>query len=195
MKKKILLSLLVIIGLFIITGCKNENNSQSNNTKQDNGKSYNINGVSIKLDKDDNRDNIKYKISSSFTRKFSTTTSTYTIYKDNNKDKYDLSNVIFRLDVNVDTMNSESKIEREKQLVNAKDSFKNIEQSQKTINETTWEYFSFDNMNDASNSFKEHLYITEKKVDKYYYIYKVYFSFSDEINDFENAFMDSIVFE
>lgn len=195
MKKKFLIGLLVIIGVFVITGCKNEKDSQSNNTKLDNDKSYNINGVSIKLDKDDNRDNIKYKISSSFTRNFSTTTSTYTIYKDKNKDKYDLSNITFRLDVNVDTMNSESKIEREKQLVNAKESFKNIEQSQKTINETTWEYFSFDNMNDDENSFKEHLYITEKKVNNYYYIYKVYFSFADDITEFENAFMDSIVFE
>ena len=42
MKKKISL-VLIIIGLFIVIGCKNENNSQSNSTKQDNYKSYNIN--------------------------------------------------------------------------------------------------------------------------------------------------------
>ncbi len=191
MKNKILLGLLVLIGLFTISGCGiSKNNNQGNNEKI-----YNVNGINIKLDKEDDRDNIKYKMSSSFTRVYRTTMSTYTIYKDASKDKYDLANIVFRLDVNVDIMNTESRIEKEKKLVKAKDNFKNIEQNQKTINGTIWEYFTFDNTNDAENIFKEHLYITEKKVNNYYNVYKIYFSFANDIEEFEESFMNSIVFE
>ena len=190
MKKKILLSILVLIGVFIVTGCGNSNNNQVSN-----GKTYNVNGISINLDKDDNRDNIKYKTSSSFIRDYKTTMSTYSIYKDSTKNKYDLSNLTFRLDVNVDIMNIESTLEKEKSLVTKKDTFKNVLQNQKEINGTTWEFFSFDNVYDEENQFKEHLYITERKVDNYYYLYKVYFSRAENIDEFEEAFMDSIIFD
>ena len=34
-----------------------------------------------------------------------------------------------------------------------------------------------------------------EKGDKYYYLYKIYFSFADDINEFEEAFMNNIKFE
>ena len=191
MKKKILLGLFIISLLFVTSACgANKNNNNSND-----GKTYKVNGVSIKLDKDDDRDDIKYKTSSSFTRNYKTTMSTYTIYKDNSKSKYDLSNIILRVDVNVDIMNTDSQLEKEIKVLNRSESFKNVVQNQKNINGTTWEYFTFENNNDSSNPFKEHLYITEKKKDKYYTVYKVYFSFADDIEEFEQAFMNSIVFD
>ena len=190
MKKKIIIGLFIISLLFIVSGCGNKNINNSND-----GKIYKVNGVSIKLDKEDDRDNIKYKTSSSFTRDYKTTMSTYTIYKDNSKSKYDLSNIVLRLDVNVDIMNTESQIEKEIKIINRNENFKNLIQNQKIINGTTWEYFTFENNNDSSNPFEEHLYIAEKKVNKYYSVYKIYFSFADDIEEFEEEFMNRIVFE
>ena len=185
--KKFLLGL-IIICLFAITGCGNKQEISNN------GKECNINGVSVKLNKEDNRDGIKYMISSSFERDYKASTSTYTIYKDKNGDKYDLSNIVFRLDVNVDEMNLESKIEKEKELIKRKDNFEDVIQEQKLINGTTWEYSSFYNTYDANNRFKEHVYVTEKKVNQYYYLYKVYFSYAEDIAEFEEAFMNNVRF-
>ena len=191
MKNKILFSLLIVVGLFVLVGCTNNKNSNQSS----NSKSYNVNGVSIKLDKDDSRDKIKYKIFSNFTSDYKSSTSSYTIFNDNSKDKYDLSNIAFRLEVNADIMNTSSTIENEKTLVNKKDTFKNVVASEKIINSTTWFYYTFDNYYDGHNQFKEHLYITERKIDNYYYVYKVFFIKAEDIAEFEEAFMNSIVFE
>ena len=91
-------------------------------------------------------------------------------------------------------MNLQSKIDREKELVMNKDNFENVQQSQKTLNGITWDYFSFYNNYD-NNRFQEHLYMTERKIDNYYYVYKIYFSYAEGIEDFEESFMNSISFE
>ena len=193
MRKKILLvfliSILLIFGLLFLTGCGNKGETIAKD-----GKTYNIHGLSIKLDKDEEYDKIKYLTSSFFERKFKVTGTSYTIYKDDSKDKYDLSNITFRLDVSTDIMNTNSTIEKEKALVKNKDTYKNIEQSQKNINDIIWDYFVYDN-NNGDISFKQHLYITERKVDNYYYLYKIYFSFAEDIDEFEEAFMNNIKFE
>ena len=109
----------------ILKGVKNEfvdsvNTENSKNTTSDeieskiNGKSYIVNGVSIKLDKEDSNNKIKYDTSSSFNKNSSTTGYVYTIYKNKSEDKYDFSNITFRLDVSVDKMNTQSKIENVK---------------------------------------------------------------------------------
>ena len=188
MKKIVLLSLIVLIGVFVLTGCENISK------KTVDGKTYNINGISVKLDKSDERDGMKYKTSSSFEKDYKSTTTTYTSYIDKNKDKHDLSNIKFRLDVTVDIMNLESRIEKEKKLITSKDNFKNVKQDQKVIDEITWDYFTFDNAYE-NTSFKEHLYLTERKMNNYYYVYKVYFSYAEDIEEFEEAFMNNVKFE
>lgn len=177
--------------LLVVAGCGNANN----NNQSGDGKTYSVNGVSVKLDKEDSCYNIKFLTSKSFERNARSGAFTYSLYKDKSKDKFDLSNIAFRVDVKVDIMNLESKIEREKELVKSNEGFKNLEQSQKTINGTTWEFFSFDNAKDESISFKEHMYIAERQIGEYYYVYEVYFSFADSILEFEDAFMASIVFD
>ena len=94
MKKKILLGLLVIVALFTITGCgKNSNN----NSNVKSSKEYNINGISFELDKEDSISKMKYKVSNSFDRRAGASTTVYYLYYDENKDKYDASNLVFSI--------------------------------------------------------------------------------------------------
>ena len=96
MKEKILLGLLVIVALFTIAGCgKNSNN----NSNVKSSKEYNINGISFKLDKEDSISKMKYKVSNSFDRRAGASTTVYNLYYDENKDKYDASNLVFSISI------------------------------------------------------------------------------------------------
>ena len=190
MKRIISIGMVVIVLLVMAAGCGVANNTD----KPGDGKSYNVNGVTLKLDKEDSSYNIKFKTSKSFEKNTKSGEPTYSLYKDESKDNFDLSNIVFRVDVRVDIMNYESKIEREIELVKSNDGFKNVEQSQKNFNGTDWTYFSFDNTKDDNVSFKEHYYLTEKQIGEYYYTYKIYFSFAENTSDFEEAFIASIIF-
>jgi hypothetical protein len=188
LKRKVII-LLFICGLILITGCGKDTN------KTNDSKLYNINGISIKLDREDFRESLRFKTSTSFVVDYNSTTTTYTIYKDENKDRYDLSNLKFRLDVYVDTMNTESTIDKEIQFVQNNDHFQNIVQEKRRINDKTWEYFSVDNYYDDTNVFQEHIYISERKINDFYFMYKIYFSCAEDIEEFEREFMNSIQYE
>ena len=109
MKKKILLGFLVIVGLLTITGCGKNSNNNNSNAKS--SKEYNINGISFKLDKEDTISKMKYKVSNSFDRRDGASTTVYNLYYDENKDKYDVSNLVFSISITANIMQSESNIE------------------------------------------------------------------------------------
>lgn len=195
MKKKILLSILMIVMIFIITGC-GSNNKTSNSTGNS-SKEYSINGIIIKLDSDDSMSKMKYKTSSSFDRRAGSSTTTYNLYSDNNKDKYDASNLAFSLSVTADIMQTESNIEYDINKLNNNSSLKNISREKKEINGITWEYVSLDNYYEtgADNHFKNHSYYFETYDGKYYTTYIVSFNKADNIEDLENDILNSITFE
>ena len=194
MKKKIFIIVLIIISIFTITGCgiKNNNNSNTNNSKE-----YIINGIKIKLDKEDSRDGIKYKYSNSFARNYASSTTTYKLYYDEKKDKYDISNLAFYLNVTVDIMQTESAIEKDILKIKNNSSNKNITWEQKTINGITWEYITIDRYydNNENEHFKNHTYLYEVYDGKYYKTYIVSFYKADNIEEFEKVFLKNIVFE
>lgn len=192
MKKKILLGFLVIVCLLTITGCgKNSNN----NSNVKSSKEYNINGVSFKLDKEDSISNMKYKVSKSFDTRAGASTTVYNLYYDENKDKYDVSNLVFSISITADIMQSESNIEYAINKLNNNSSLKNISREQKNINDLTWEYITLDNYYDNNNSYKNHSYYYETYDGKYYTTYIIQFNKVDNMEEFENDFIKNIVFE
>lgn len=192
MKKKILLGFLVIVGLLTITGCgKNSNN----NSNAKSSKEYNINGISFKLDKEDTISKMKYKVSNSFDRRDGASTTVYNLYYDENKDKYDVSNLVFSISITANIMQSESNIEYAINKLNNNSSLKNISREQKKINDLTWEYITLDNYYDNNNSYKNHSYYYETYDGKYYTTYIIQFNKVDNMEEFENDFIKNIVFE
>ena len=192
MKKKILLGLLVIVALFTITGCgKNSNN----NSNVKSSKEYNINGISFELDKEDSISKMKYKVSNSFDRRAEASTTVYNLYYDENKDKYDASNLVFSISITANIMQSESNIEYAINKLNNNSSLKNISREQKKINDLTWEYITLDNYYDNNNSYKNHSYYYETYDGKYYTTYIIQFNKVDNMEEFENDFIKNIVFE
>ena len=192
MKKKILLGLLVIVALFTITGCgKNSNN----NSNLKSSKEYNINGISFELDKEDSISKMKYKVSNSFDRRSGASTTVYNLYYDENKDKYDASNLVFSISITANIMQSESNIEYAINKLNNNSSLKNISREQKKINDLTWEYITLDNYYDNNNSYKNHSYYYETYDGKYYTTYIIQFNKVDNMEEFENDFIKNIVFE
>ena len=173
MKKKILLSIIVVFTLFIITGCGANNSNSDSNSKD-----YKIDGVSIKLDKEDSRSGMKYKTSKSFDSKNGSSTSTYYLYYDENKEKYDVSNIVFSISVTADIMQTESKIEYDIHKLNTNSSLKNITRDQKEINDINWEYISLDNYYETGTEehFKIHSYYYELYDGKYYTTYIISFN-------------------
>ena len=188
--KKVILCLLVFIALFTITGCGVSNNSK-------NLKEYNINGVSIKLDREESISGMKYKISKAFDRRAGASTTVYNLYYDNNKDKYDTSNLAFSLSITADIMQTSSNIEYDINKLNNNSSLKNIVRAQKTINGITWEYVSLDNYYDSNTTehLENHSYYYETYDGKYYTTYIISFNKAENIGDLENDFLNSIVFE
>ena len=192
MKKKIVLSLLVIVALFTIAGCgKNSNN----NSNVKSSKEYNINGISFELDKEDSISKMKYKVSNSFDRRAGASTTVYNLYYDENKDKYDASNLVFSISITANIMQSESNIEYAINKLNNNSSLKNISREQKKINDLTWEYITLDNYYDNNNSYKNHSYYYETYDGKYYTTYIIQFNKVDNMEEFENDFIKNIVFE
>lgn len=194
MKKKILLGFLVIVGLLAITGCgKNSNN----NSNVKSSKEYNINGISFELDKEDSISKMKYKVSNSFDRRAGASTTVYNLYYDENKDKYDVSNLVFGISITANIMQSESNIEYDINKLNNNSSLKNISREQKVINDITWEYISLDNYykTGSNEHFKNHSYYYETYDGKYYTTYIVSFNKADNIEELENDFIKNIVFE
>ena len=62
MKKKVLLSLLIIVTLFVITGCGKSNDNENNSANSSNVSDvFKINEVSLKFDQDKEFYNFKYK--------------------------------------------------------------------------------------------------------------------------------------
>ena len=192
MKKKILLSLFVIVTLFAITGCGAKNEPSGKSSKE-----YNIDGVSIKLDSEDTTSKMKYKVSSSFDRRVGSSTTVYTLYYDKNKDKYDVSNTVFSISITANIMQSESSIEYDINKLNNNSSLKNITREEKTINDIKWQFVSLDNYYETGSNehFKIHSYYYETYDGKYYTTYTVSFNKADNIGDLENDFLNSIVFE
>ena len=195
MKKKLLLSIFVLLIVFTITGCGS--NNKSNNSGNKNSKEYTIDGVSIKLDSSDTRSKMKYITSKSFDSRNGSSTSTYYLYYDKNKDKYDVSNVVFSYSVTADIMQTESNIEKDINKLSTNSSLKNITREKKTINDITWEYVSLDNYYEtgSDNHFNNHSYYYEKYDGKYYTTYIVSFNKTDNIKELENDIMNSITFE
>ena len=192
MRKKILLGILVLVALFTITGCgKNSNN----NSNMKSSKEYNINGISFELDKEDSISKMKYKVSNSFDRRTGASTTVYNLYYDENKDKYDASNLVFSISITANIMQSESNIEYDINKLNNNNSLKNISREQKKINDLTWEYITLDNYYDNNNSYKNHSYYYETYDGKYYTTYIIQFNKVDNMEDFENDFIKNIVFE
>ena len=192
MKKKILLGFLVIVGLLTITGCgKNSNN----NSNVKSSKEYNINGISFELDKEDSISKMKYKVSNYFDRRAGASTTVYNLYYDENKDKYDASNLVFSISITANIMQSESNIEYAINKLNNNSSLKNISREQKKINDLTWEYITLDNYHDNNNSYKNHSYYYETYDGKYYTTYIIQFNKVDNMEEFENDFIKNIVFE
>ena len=189
MKRKVLLSLLLVLSIFIITGCGVSNNSS--------GKNYDINGVSFKLDKVDSTSKMKYKISKSFDKRAGASTTTYTLYHDASKDKYDVSNIVLSISVTANIMETESNIEYDINKLNNNSSLKNITREKKTINDITWEYITLDNYyeTNTNNYFKNHSYYYETYDGKYYTTYIISFNKADNIEEIENDFLNSIIFE
>lgn len=194
MKKLVLFSLLIIISLVVITGCVT--NKKSNSSSDNSLKEYNIDGVSFKLDGEDSTSGMKYNISKDFDKRNGASTTTYTLYKDKNKDKYDVANIVFSLSITADIMQTESNIESDINKLNNNISLKNITRDKKNINGITWEFISLDNYYDtgSDNHFKNHSYYYESYDGKYYTTYIVSFNKVDNTEEFENEFLSSIVF-
>lgn len=190
MKRKVLLSILLIATFLIVTGCGT--NSNDNNKKE-----YNIDGVSFKLDDVDSRSGIKYIVSKSFDKRNGSSTTTYNLYYDKNKDKYDVSNIVFSISVTADIMQTESNIEYDINKLNNNGSLKNISREKKQINGITWEFISLDNYyeDDSNNYFKNHSYYYETYDGKYYTTYIISFNKVDSLEELENDFLNSITFE
>ena len=195
MKKKMFLSLLILIALFTITGCVA--NKKSNSPTNNNSKEYKVDGVSIKLDSEDSMSKMKYKTSKSFDRRSGASTTVYSLYYDENKDKYDASNIVFSISVTANIMQSESSIEYDINKLNNNSSLKNISREQKKINDITWEYVSLDNYYETGSNdhFKIHSYYYETYDGKYYTTYIISFNKADNIEKLEKDFINSIVFE
>lgn len=192
MKKKIFLSLLLIVAMLTITGCEKSNGSKSSNSKE-----YTVDGISFKLDKDDSRSGMKYKISKSFDGRSGSSTSTYYLYYDDTKDKYDISNIALSISVTADIMQTESAIENNIAKLNINSSLKNITRDKKTINDITWDYVTLDNYYETGKDdhFKNHTYYYEKYDGKYYTTYTVSFNKADNIGELESDFLNNITFE
>lgn len=186
MKKKILLVILIILG--IVTGCGASNK---------NSKEYKIDGVSFKLDSEDSMSKMKYKISKSFDKKSKASSTIYNLYYDENKDKYDISNVVFSLSVTADIMQTESYIEYDINKLNNNSSLKNISREQKEINGITWEYVSLDNYYETGTDkyLKNHTYFYETYDGKYYTTYTIAFNNVENIGSLEEDFLNSVTFE
>lgn len=193
MKKKILLSILVMLAVFTITGCTSSNKSSSS----DNLKEYKIDGVSIKLDKDESMSGMKYKTSKSFDSRNGVSTTVYSLYYDKNKDKFDASNLVFSISVTANIMQTESNIEYDIKKLNNNSSLKNITREQKEINDIKWEYISLDNYYEtgSDNHYKNHSYYYELYDGKYYTTYIISFNKAENTEELENDFLKNIVFE
>ena len=193
MKKKILFIILIILA-FVVTGC-GTNNSNSSNAK--NSKEYKINGISFKLDKEDSRDGIKYNYSSAFDSKHAASTTTYKLYYDKTKDKYDISNIAFYFYVTADIMQQESNLEKDIAKIKNNSSLKNITREKKTINGITWEYLECDNYYETGSDkhIKNHTYLYEVFDGKYYVTYTISLNKVENMEEFENDFLNNITFE
>ena len=119
----------------------------------------------------------------------------YNLYYDENKDKYDASNLVFSISITANIMQSESNIEYAINKLNNNSSLKNISREQKKINDLTWEYITLDNYYDNNNSYKNHSYYYETYDGKYYTTYIIQFNKVDNMEEFENDFIKNIVFE
>ena len=194
MKKNIFFILLLIM-IILATGCGANNNN--NNTEVNSSKEYNMNGVSFQLDRNDSISKMNYITSSSFDRRVKSSTTTYCLYYDESKDKYDISNIAFSFSVTADIMQTESKIEYDINKLNNNSSLKNISREQKKIKDITWEYISLDNYYETGTNehFKNHSYYYETYDGKYYTTYMVSFNKAEDIEDLENDILNSIVFE
>ena len=192
MKKRIFLSVLILIVIFTITGCGTNNNSSGKNSKE-----YNIDGISIKLDKEDSISGMKYKISKSLNRRGGASATIYNLYYDENGDKFAVSNIVFSLTITADIMQSKSYLEYDINKLNNNSSLKNITREKKEINGITWEYVSLDNYYETgtNNHFKNHSYYYETYDGKYYTTYTISFNKAENTADLENDFLNSIVFE
>lgn len=194
MKNKLTLIILLIM-IFITVGCGA--NKQSNDSGDKKIKEYNISGISFKLDDEDSNSKMKYKTSKSFDKKIGSSTTTYYLYYDKNKDKYDVSNIVFSYSVTANIMQTQSSLEYTINRLNSNSSLKNISRSQKNINNITWEYVTLDNYYDSNTTdhFSNHSYYYETYDGKYYTTYTVSFNKVDNIEEVENDILNSIVLE
>ena len=194
MKRKIVLIILFLM-ILTLTGCglKNKSNKSSNN----NAKEYKIDGVTFKLDSEDSRSKMKYLTSKSFEKKNGSSTTTYYLYYDNNKDKYDVSNIVFSVSVTANIMQTSSNLEYDIKKLDTNSSLQNITREKKTINGITWDYVSLDNYYQTGSNihFNNHSYYYETFDGTYYTTYIVSFNKTDNIAELENDFLNSIVFE
>lgn len=193
MKNRIVIGTLLLVMLLIITGCGANDKSNSTN----NSKEYNIDGIKIKLDSEDTISGMKFKTSKSFDKRSGASATVYNLYYDDNKDKYDSSNLAFSLSIKANIMQTESSIENDINKLNTNSSLKNISREQKTINGITWEYITLDNYYETGSDdyFKNHSYYYEKYDGKYYTTYIIQFNKVDNMEEFENDFIKNIVFE
>ena len=188
MKKKIL-SLLVIVALFTITGCgKSENKSNISNDK-----TYTVGGVKFQLDKkDDYEKKIYYLSSSKFKSNYSASTGDrLTLLKDENAGE-NLDNFVLMIYVNVQELKTIN--DRLAYFKNYPDSIKELNQSEKSINGNTWTYFTYVSENAQRDPFTVHEYCIEKKIGNYDSLVQVYFNKADSIDEFEEAFMNNVEF-
>lgn len=145
MKKKLLLSLLIIITLFTITGCGNTKIESSSTSSVKTTNEFKIKDVSFKFDKDSEFGNIKYKNAEGLTPDESKQ-AIYLVYE--NKDIYD-GTFVFRISM---AYSDETTLDK---------FLEGNETTDKEINGINWKMVSIDS---TSNEKETHSmnYATEK---------------------------------
>ena len=164
MKKKILLGLLVLVGLFTITGCGSSNSDSKNKNSSSDAKVITIDDNKIKLDKkDDYNGKIEYAYSSSFKLDSLGTTRFYSfVDKDDNE--------LVQISVNTTYETPDRTISLlESNYYN--NNTNDVKSENKTINDMDCVYIEYNNTTkDIDYENHEYYYLFDKEDKNYFYI-------------------------
>lgn len=166
MKKKVLLTLLIILCLTFVTGCGND---LKDNTKIEETEGVLINNERVKLSYETSHLNMYYKTNITLFSGDTLNSVRNIRYINNGKTIFELNLVYFE-NKSIDEVMSAS----------------NYEISTKKINDLEYQYFEFE-----VNQKKGHTYVYNYNDTTY----TISFTFEDDISDFEKEFMNNVYFK
>ena len=187
MKKKFLLSLLILIGLFIITGCGNSNKEGKTNNSESNSKVITVGDNKIQLDKkDDYSGKIEYAYSSSFQLDSLGTTRFYSLLDKNDNEL-----------VNISVNTTYEDPERVLLLLESNyydNNTTNVKSINKTINDIECVYIEYNNTTkDIDYVNHEYYYLFDKEDKNYFYIKLKSKSSLEKFKELEEELVNSVL--